>query len=471
MSHPNILIVHDKVALHDEGLLESAFQLKAWLQRCEVSTNAQNGLGESRPDVVLLVTSKSCAPGEMVAKSRREWSGVPIIAFLHGHEAMSEEVRDCLVNEVDDYIVSPVTEVDVQTRLARLLRRHGAVLAKADSSLLPSSHFGLLIGDDPVFLTAVHKIPLLAASDAPVLIYGETGTGKELFARAIHYTSPRGAFPFVPVNCSALPEHLFENELFGHARGAYTDASGPTEGLIAEAEGGTLFLDEIDTLSPSGQAKVLRFVQNREYRMLGSPKTLHANVRILVATNADLGALVARQQFRQDLYYRLTVFQLPIPALRERMSDLPKLVRCFLARYGDQARRGSFEVSGDALDKLMRYDWPGNVRELEGLIQRAITLDGRAVLGPDAFALSASAWSEQGENNALVTAKEQVVHQFESAYLINLMARHEGNISKAAKAAGKPRQSLQRLLRKYRIDRAVFLPGATPNRVKTSSAS
>ena len=461
MPRPNILIVHDKVALHDEGLLESVFKLKAWLQRCEVSTSAQNGLGESRPDVVLLVTSKSCAPGEMVAKSRQEWSGVPIMAFLYGHEAMSEEVRDCLVNEVDDYLVSPVTEVDVQTRLARLLRRHGGVFPqKADSSLLPSSHFGLLVGDDPVFLTPVHKISLLAVSDAPVLIYGETGTGKELFARAIHYASPRGAFPFVPVNCSALPDHLFENELFGHARGAYTDASGPTAGLIAEAEGGTLFLDEIDTLSPSGQAKVLRFVQNREYRMLGSPKTLHANVRILVATNADLGALVARQQFRQDLYYRLAVFQLPIPALRERLSDLPRLVRCFLARYGNQAGQGSLEVSGDALDKLMHYDWPGNVRELEGLIQRAVTLDGRTVLGPDAFALPAAARSEQGENKALLAAKEQVIHQFESAYLINLMARHEGNISQAAKAAGKPRQSLQRLLRKYRIDRAVFLPAA-----------
>ncbi|KAA0242848.1 MAG: sigma-54-dependent Fis family transcriptional regulator [Candidatus Brocadia sp. AMX2] len=229
----------------------------------------------------------------------------------------------------------------------------------------------------------IEKIPSLAWSDATVMIYGETGTGKELIARAIHYNSHRHGKPFIPVNCGALPDHLIENELFGHAKGAFTDASTAEKGLIAEAEGGALFLDEVDTLSSSAQIKLLRFLQDKEYRHLGSSKSRGADVRVIAATNSNLWYLVETKRFREDLYYRLNVLSVTLPPLRERVSDIPLLAAHFLTRYAKQNRRGLLHLSGDAMQKLIHYPWSGNVRELEGVIQRAAVLCASSVLEPE----------------------------------------------------------------------------------------
>lgn len=313
-----------------------------------------------------------------------------------------------------------------------------------------------LVGESEIFRRAVEKIALLARSDATVLISGETGTGKELFARAIHYQGPRKDKPFIPVNCGALPDHLFENELFGHEKGAFTDASSAEKGLIAEAEGGTLLLDEIDTLSLSAQVKLLRFLQSREYRPLGCSKSTVADVRVVAATNADLRQRMELKCLRQDLYYRLNTLSLSIPSLRERIGDIPCLASYFIARYANQYGRPTPELSVEVLRALRAYSWPGNVRELECAVQRAVTLNTSQTLRSEDFDLPISPIAEMPEQGSLREAKTKAVAEFERSYLSNLLTTCRGNITQAAKAAGKERRSFQRLVRKYGLERHSF---------------
>jgi DNA-binding NtrC family response regulator len=288
------------------------------------------------------------------------------------------------------------------------------------------------------------------------LICGETGTGKELFARAIHYHSPRGNKPFIPVNCAALPDHLFENEIFGHIKGAFTDARSAEKGLIAEAEGGTLILDEVDALSPAAQAKLLRFLQNGEYRPLGSSRSVTASVRIIAATNTDLFERVKAKLFREDLYFRLNALSVIIPPLRERMEDIAHLSNHFLTQYAKERNIEQRGISSEALGKLMAYGWPGNVRELESLILRALVLTSSATLQPEDIDLPQQTLKSTQGNSLLRQAKTSVIQNFELDYLTKLLASHHGNITHAARAAGKQRSALQRLLRKYSINRNSF---------------
>jgi len=313
-----------------------------------------------------------------------------------------------------------------------------------------------VVGQSESFLSAVKNIPPLAQSDATVLICGETGTGKELFARAIHYHSSRRNKPFIPVNCAALPDHLFENELFGHERGAFTDASTSEKGLVAEAEGGTLILDEVDALSPAAQSKLLRFLQNGEYRPLGSSRSVTASVRIIAATNTDLFERVKGKLFREDLYFRLNALSVMIPPLRERIGDVVHLSNYFLTQYAKEHNTERRGISGETLRKLMMYEWPGNVRELEGVILRALVLTASATLQPEDMNLPQQSPMPRQENARLRQAKTNMVEKFEISYLTKLLASHHGNITHAANAAGKQRSTLQRLLRKYSLNPQSF---------------
>jgi DNA-binding NtrC family response regulator len=313
-----------------------------------------------------------------------------------------------------------------------------------------------LVGESEPFLRVIEKIPSVAPSDATVLLSGETGTGKGLVARAIHYQSPRKAKPFVPVNCGALPDHLIENELFGHVKGAFTGASSSEKGLLAEAEGGTLVLDEVDTLSLSAQVKLLRFLQDREYRPLGCPRSRIADVRVIAATNADLGQQLQANQFREDLYYRLNPISLHLPRLRERIEDIPLLADHFLSQYGNRHGRGSLCFAPGTLQKLTAYPWPGNVRELEGVIQRAVLLTPSPSLQPNDIELPSSHPSQESGGASLRQVKARAIEQVERAYLIDRLATHTGNVSRAAKGARMDRRAFQRLLRKHGLDRRAF---------------
>jgi transcriptional regulator with GAF, ATPase, and Fis domain len=326
-----------------------------------------------------------------------------------------------------------------------------------------------LIGTSRSFLQATGMIPMLSMSKSTVLISGETGTGKELFARAIHYSGERRGKPFVPINCAALPDHLIENELFGHNRGAFTGALIEKPGLFHEADGGTLFLDEINSLSMAAQSKLLRVLQDQEFRPLGSTKSRTVDVKIVAATNTDLRYLVETRQFREDLFYRLNVLSVALPPLRDRIEDILLLASHCLKIYGKEFGKGAITIGHSAKAKLMGYAWPGNVRELQSVIQRAVAMASGEMLeaqdldlpeserpelaGPTMTLLSRGVASDDASFQAM---KMKVIEEFERAYLSELLSTHHGNISQAARAAKKERRAFQRLLQKHGLDRRIF---------------
>lgn len=295
----------------------------------------------------------------------------------------------------------------------------------------------------------MQRLPNLATSLAAVLITGETGTGKELFARAIHYLGPRSDKPFVTVDCGALPESLIENELFGHSRGAYTDAKNFSPGLIQEANGGTLFFDEVETLPLAVQSRFLHLLQEHQYRPLGQAKYIPVDVRVIAATNRDLAQAVAEKNFRQDLYYRLNVIPLFIPPLRERKKDIPALISHFVQKHAPDLADPP-EISVENMQQCLAHDWPGNIRELENKVQEWLTLPASECWR------GTPASGKSQPIRTLAEIRKEAVTQCEHAYLQSLMTIAHGNISGAAKLAGIHRKNLAHLLKKYNFEARHF---------------
>ncbi len=318
-----------------------------------------------------------------------------------------------------------------------------------------------LIGESPAFQDCVRQIRRMAIWDATVLIEGETGTGKELAARAIHYLGRRRAAPFIPLNCGALPETLVESELFGHTRGAFTDARETRAGLIAQASGGTLFLDEVEAMGPRAQVALLRFLQDGEYRPLGGSTVRGANVRVVASSNVTLSELVARGAFRSDLLFRLNVLPLRLPALRDRGTDVVLLARTFLRRFVRHYDQPSRVLDEASLEWLQRYTWPGNVRELENLIHRQFLMtDGEEVALVPSTPTACNAASDADDavsQGTFAAAKRRAIAEFERRYIVALLERAHGNISLASRISGKERSRLGKLVRKYGLERELFL--------------
>ncbi|HVK55548.1 MAG TPA: sigma-54 dependent transcriptional regulator [Burkholderiales bacterium] len=323
-----------------------------------------------------------------------------------------------------------------------------------------------LIGESVPFREAVRMIQRVASFPATVLIQGETGTGKELAARAIHYLGPNKDGPFVPVNCGAIPDGLCENELFGHARGAYTGAQQAQPGIFAMAEGGTLFLDEIECLSLKSQATLLRVMQDQSYRPLGGAM-VQGKVRIIAASNRDLAEMVRNGELRQDFYYRLSVLSVVLPSLRHRGGDIPILARHFIRVFANQYQMPEKRLGENAERLLMTYSWPGNVRELENFIHREFLLCDGPVLEFEASSFASvnassssvdihTASSEETiaipRDISFSRAKAEVVATFERQYLMRLMVDTGGNVSLAARLCGKERRTLGRLLKKHGLN-------------------
>ena len=307
-----------------------------------------------------------------------------------------------------------------------------------------------MIGDSPAFNQALRVVDKIARFDVPVLIEGETGTGKELAARAIHYQGPRRDHPFVPVNCGAIPDSLIENELFGHDRGAFTDARDHRRGLVAYARRGTLFLDEVDMLSAKAQVTLLRFVQDQQYRPLGSNRHEEADVRIIAATNANLEALASTSRFRSDLFYRLRILHLTMPPLRERRGDPALLTEHFIAKLAVRFDEPVKSIGPATLAWFDRYEWPGNIRELENLICRNFLLADEGVIEiapPTGTALADPLVLNFSD------AKAIVLQRFERRYLESLLTRANGNVTLAASLAGKERRALGKMLKKHHLGR------------------
>ena len=303
-----------------------------------------------------------------------------------------------------------------------------------------------IVTRSPLMLRLLEQARLVAQSDVSVLINGQSGTGKEIFAQAIHNASPRNSKPFIAINCGALPEQLLESELFGHARGAFTGAVSNREGLFQAAEGGTLFLDEIGDMPAPLQVKLLRVLQERKVRPLGSNRDIDIDVRIISATHRDLPKAMTRGEFREDLYYRLNVVSLKIPALAERTEDIPLLANHLLRQAAERHKPFVRAFSTDAMKRLMTASWPGNVRQLVNVIEQCVALTSSPVIS-DALVEQAL----EGENTALPTFVE-ARNQFELNYLRKLLQITKGNVTHAARMAGRNRTEFYKLLSRHELD-------------------
>ena len=382
----------------------------------------------------------------LLGTTRRSGNGsVSIVVTQTGSPGQLAHLVDLGATEA---WLAPLRATEVLGRAAHWLNQVTYPEADCDVQAL-KARLGLeqFIGESPELLIEIQKIPAIASCKANVLIRGETGTGKEICARAIHSLSARSNKPFVPVNCGALPLELLENELFGHAAGAFTSANAAAGGLIEEADGGTLFLDEIDSLPLPAQVKLLRFLQEQQYRPLGSQKTRSADVRIVAATNADLEQLVRAGRLRQDLLFRLNVLQLTLPPVRERGGDTELLARHFLSRYAAAFDKSASVFTAEALRKLRVYAWPGNVRELENVVARAVALSQQAIIGGAEIDLPTM--QADDDRTTFKALKARALQTFELRYLTDTLRAHHGNISSAARAAGKERRTFWQLLRKH----------------------
>lgn len=388
---------------------------------------------------------------------QRQFTQTIIVAAEHFEPG---EMVELVRLGVTDCVTAPFDSEGLLRRIQRAVELEQGSKGPAEAL---EDKLGLeqIVGESPLFLAEVEKLHKVAACDVSVLISGETGTGKEVFAKAIHRLSQRGDKVFIAVNCGAIPMELVENELFGHERGAYTGASSSQHGLIREASGGTLFLDEIDSLPLMAQVKLLRLLQEKEYRPLGSAKTLKADVRIISASSVNLKKAIIAGKLRQDLYYRLNVVSITLPPLRQRQQDIVPLARHFLIKYAGEFNRPAKQFSAEALLKLTSYDWPGNVRELEHTIERAVVLSNQDVIQDYNVGL---AGSEAAVQEPFQKAKARMISQFEKDYIRNLLLVHDGNITRAANTAKKDRRAFVHLIRKHKIAAHEFKQEASKGR-------
>ena len=304
----------------------------------------------------------------------------------------------------------------------------------------------LIIGGSAAIAHVLELVAVAARTDIGVVIQGESGTGKELVARAIHYTGPRAARPFLTVNCGAIPESLLENEMFGHARGAYTGAHADKKGIFEEAHGGTLFLDEIAELTPACQVKLLRVLQEGEVRRVGESRNRKVDVRVLAATNKDLRQEIDAKRFREDLFHRISVLPIVIPPLRERREDVPLLVEHLVRRFNHELGRSVEGFTPHALERLKAHPWPGNVRELENRVKQAMVMARGDRIDTESLSLFATA-AGGGDFPTFRAAKKE----FEKHYVIQTLEMAQGKVAAAARLAGKDRKDFYDLMRKHQI--------------------
>ena len=384
-----------------------------------------------------------------------QYRNTVIIPVLDQRRFSHTDVLQITRGGFPDFITYPLRTLDAISRIKRLLEQPDiSEIERTKQHLSEKRTLKKIVGESRAIKAVVEKIPIVARSGVDVLIQGETGTGKEIVARSLHYLSSRSAGPFIAVNCASLPPTLFENELFGHFREAFTDAKSRRPGLVQEAEGGTIFLDEVDALDPTCQAKLLRFIEEREYRPLGSRKPLQANLNMTAATNNDLWHNVETGRFREDLFYRINVITLTLPPLRERREDIPLLVRHFLKKY--EKRYGIKQISPDVLASLSTHEWPGNIRQLENLVQQLMILTPSPVIDREHLP-SDNGFTPTTESNLnFQEAKKRVIEEFEKNYIIRMLRMHQGNITHTAKAAGKDRRVFARMIKKYRISADAF---------------
>ncbi len=464
-----VLVVDDEPSLL--RALESLLRKKGYdVVGLESPIEATQRLAQEDFDVALLDIKMPQLSGlELLSAVKHRRPEIEVI-MMTGH-ATVETALAAVKAGAYDYLSKPFEDVEVVARAVAKAAERKALFDRNREleNRLREQEGGPpegLVGSSAGIREVVRMVEAVAYSATTVLVTGESGTGKELVARALHARSPRKAQPFVALNCGALTETLLESELFGHVRGAFTGAQRDQKGLFDAADGGTIFLDEIGDIPLATQVRLLRVLQEGEFKRVGAAESVKVDVRVVAATHRDLPKLVKSARFREDLFYRLNVINIPLPALRDRADDVPLLAHHFLRRYADRLGKKVRAISPDALELLCGYRWPGNVRELENAIERAVVLcrgdavsaadlppavTGRTaplVRGAGAPAEEESAWLAL----SYATAKEQALRRFEKGYVETLMKACDNNISAAARKAGMDRSNFKRVLRKYRTD-------------------
>ncbi len=361
-------------------------------------------------------------------------------------EAMRRGARDFIQKPWDNarLLAAVLTQVELAEALRRGQRLEAENLALRDSAADSASQQPRLIAESPAMKAVLKLIERIGPADANVLITGENGAGKEVVARALHAASARSAKPLVSLNAGVLAEGVFESELFGHVRGAFTDAKTDRVGRFELADGGTLFLDEIGNVPLNLQPKLLRVLETGEFERVGSSKTRKVDVRLLSATNADLNADVAQGRFRQDLMFRLNTVEIHLPPLRDRREDIPALAEHFLRQHSERYRRGTMELTPQAIDALRQHSWPGNVRELDHVIERALLMSSNGLITVFDLALRSTP-----DASLSARLEEMSLEEAERLLVTKALARFEGNANRAAEALGLSRSAFYRRLQKY----------------------
>jgi two-component system response regulator GlrR len=416
--------------------------------------------------------------GRLVEECLKRWPDLPLIV-LTAYGSI-EDALELIRKGVYDYIPKPHKEKDLLLRIARALERER--LTSEISRLreaLKDRRQEKILGDDPAVRQALARAEAVAATDFPVVLMGDSGTGKELFARFIHAHSARHAAPFVAVNCGAIPRELFESEIFGYAKGAFTGAHAEKRGLFEDADGGTLFLDEIVEIASEHQVKLLRVLQEGEIKRVGENAPRHVNVRIVSASNRDLAAAVREGRLREDLYYRLNVMPIRLPPLRDRRGDILPLAQHLLDRESSAMGKAMRGFTRAAAEKVLMYPWPGNVRELENKIKQALVLasgdqiDATDLLLEDGNLLDAGRAGPHAEPGgkeseepghkpaAAFPSFNEARRSFERDYLIEVLRRNRGNATAAAREAGKHRSEFYDLIKRHGLQPADFRAGGT----------
>jgi two-component system, NtrC family, response regulator GlrR len=443
MEKEHILVVDD-----EEGLLQLVkMRLTAMgfgVTGCTTGREAIAAAKNNRFDLAITDLRLGSEDGlDVTEELLRMHPGLPVI-ILTAHGSIPNAV-EAMQRGAFGYLTKPFDDKELKAKIEEGLspQRMRGEIQRLKS--LVNELYGMdnIVARSPAMQRLLQQVVQVADSDASILLFGETGTGKEVFARVIHSNSRRSKGPFVALNCAAIPETLFESELFGHVRGAFTSAHGAKRGLFQSANGGTLFLDEIGEIPLSMQVKLLRAVQEREVREVGSEISTKIDVRIITATNKDLGEAVKNGSFRNDLYYRISVVPLFLPPLRDRRDDIPLLAQHFLIASAKRANKDLRGFTPAALNRLVTHPWPGNVRELENVVEKASVMTRQDMITPDL--LPSMGTSPDAPMKPLTEAKEE----FEKTYLKNVLQLTGGNISRAAQFAGRYRADFYKMLKKY----------------------
>ena len=391
------------------------------------------------------------ADGIKVLRAAKEAQPASRVILITAYASVEDAVA-AIKDGAEDYIQKPFFNDDVVARLRKLERLHTLEQENRQlkEELAGRRQFGALVGKAPKMQAVYDLVNSVAASEVNVLIEGESGTGKERVAEAIHYNSPRKGRPLVKMSCSVFPETLIEDELFGHVRGAFTDAKTDKSGRFERAHTGTIFIDDIDDLQPIPQVKLLRVLQEREFERIGSTQPVKVDVRVVVAAKKDLWQLVQSSQFREDLFHRLNVVKIRIPPLRERSEDIPLLVGHFIGKY---SKGREFAVTPEVLEALQGYSWPGNVRELEHAIERAIALAGEDRILKKEHLLRPlnMAGTEVPPTGKLSTLREMVA-EAEARHIRSVVAYTQGHRGEASRILGITRKNLWEKMREYGIE-------------------